>query len=586
VTAPQQPPPGGEPAEVSRDPEGLGRHYRPLLDPLASDADMARAAADWALKDFRWAGGLGWRWYSPETGAWTPAPDEAVIEQVRRFLLAMAAACLKLAAGQTGNGKDGKFYEGLSETWRKQATAKRINAVARLARGICYTSPALFDAHPDLLNCPNGVAVLRTGELLEHSPEYLFTQVAGADWVPGARHPDIDKALEAIPADVRAYAQLRYGQAITGHKPPDDAISVQYGPGENGKTTVMLAIQRACGDYCAVLPPHLLLADPRAHTTDLMTLRGARCGIIEELPEERVLSVTRIKIASAPVITARHVHKDNVTFGNGCSLFISTNYRPQVRETDHGTWRRLEGLVPYPYTFRKSHERLRDEADRHGDATLRQRIAADQGERAAAMLAWLGTGAWRWYQGEAGREPRTMGQPPERVTGELAEWRESCDLLHGWFGEAVEWVAGCHVLSTDALAAFNEWARARGHERWGAELFAARLEAHAEVREHGVTKKRGVRRGSELGPPSRPSWMNLEPLPGSYAVWLGMRFRDLKNDVSAGGVECVGREQTQGYSGSGGRIYDQADTLDTRQIQGHPEPNWEAIWAMADKNQE
>ena len=38
-----------------------------------------------------------------------------------------------------------------------------------------------------------------------------------------------------------------------------------------------------------MLPSHLLLADPGAHTTDLMTLRGVRLGIIEELPEERTL---------------------------------------------------------------------------------------------------------------------------------------------------------------------------------------------------------------------------------------------------------------------------------------------------------
>jgi len=53
------------------------------------------------------------------------------------------------------------------------------------------------------MNCPNGVGDLITGKRLDHSPDYLFTKVAGAGWVPGARHPDIDQALEAIPAEVR-----------------------------------------------------------------------------------------------------------------------------------------------------------------------------------------------------------------------------------------------------------------------------------------------------------------------------------------------------------------------------------------------
>lgn len=376
-------PPGSQPdGKPQGDPEGLDRVYSPLLDPVASDADMATAAAR-ALGSFRWAGGLGWSWYAEETGAWSSVPEEAVSEMVRRFMLVIAAVCNNASLRELGTGQDGKFFGELSRTWRKQASASRIFAVTRLARGIRYTDPAKFDAHPDLINCPNGVADLRTGKLLGHSPDYLFTKVTGAAWVPGARHPDIDKALEAIPDDVRAYAQLRYGQAITGHKPPDDVISVQYAPGENGKTTVMLAIQHAAGGYCAVLPAHLLLADPKAHTTDLMTLLGVRVGILEELPEEHQLSVARVKIASAPVITARHIRKDSVTFANACSLFISTNYRPGVRETDHGTWRRLEGLIPYPYTFRKPHEALRDGSDRRGDGTLRQRIEADAAGPAA-----------------------------------------------------------------------------------------------------------------------------------------------------------------------------------------------------------
>ena len=576
MTAPV-PPTGGEPAEVPHDPEGLDRNYNPLTDPLSSDADMATAAARW-LGYFRWAGGLGWRWYNDQTGAWPLVAEEAVSEQVRRFMLTMAAGCMKLALDKMAEGKDGKFYEDLAGAWRKQGTASRIFAITRLARGIRYTDPSAFDAHPDLLNVPNGVLDLRTLTLAGHDPDLLFTQTAGAPWVPGATHPDITKALEAIPEDVRAYAQLRYGQAITGHKPPDDAISVQYGPGENGKTTVMTAIKKAAGDYCSILPSHLLLADPKAHTTDLMTLRGVRLGIIEELPEERTLSVTRIKIATAPGITARLIRKDNVSFSNACSLFISTNYRPQVRETDHGTWRRLEGLIPYPFTFRKKHERLRDASDKPGDGTLRQRAEADaDGGRAVAMLAWLAYGAWRWYQGEDSREARTMGAVPKAVLDEVAEWRESCDLLHGWLGERAEWDAAAYMVSTDVLAAFNEWAKGRGSVAWSAELFASRMAVHSEIREHGVYKKR-VRR-EEFRNPSRPSWRAVETLPEQYSAWFGLRFREEKPQVGEGvqGPMVPGTLQPRGYASTNGPVPPVPSQEST-----YSAVQWQAFWDMAD----
>jgi putative DNA primase/helicase len=572
VTAPQPP------AEVPDDPEGLDRNYSPLTDPLASDADMATAAGR-ALADFRWAGGLGWRWYNAETGAWPLVAEEAVAERVRRFMLTMAAICMgrALEALAGGKDKDGKFSEELSGAWRGKATASRIFAVTRLARGIRYTDPSAFDTHPDLLNVPNGVLDLRTLRLGDHDPDLLFTQVAGAAWVPGATHPDIDKALGAIPSDSRDYAQLRYGQAITGHKPPDDVISVQYAPGENGKTSIMTAIKKAAGDYCAILPSHLLLADPGAHSTDLMTLRGVRLGIIEELPEDRTLSVTRIKIATAPVITARLIRKDNVTFANACSPFISTNYRPVVRETDHGTWRRLEGLIPYPFTFRKPHERIRDANDIPGDPTLRERVASDEdGSRAVAMLAWLAGGAWRWYQGEPGREARTMGEPPQRVRDEVAEWRGSCDLLHGWLAEVMAWSENHHAPSADALAAFNEWARSRGHERWSAELFASRMAVHDEVREHGVYKK--ITR--DVPGCSRPSWMALEPLKKQYAAWFGLMFQ---NEFSQVVMPVMTPDHSTVLYSSRNGVYGEAITPLTRQESGHSWQEWQAWWDMSSK---
>lgn len=585
---------GLAPSEIERiageeDP-GLDHVRNSVTDPLKSDAELASAVAEYALGGhFRWAAGLGWRFYQKGTGTWEHVPEEAVGEVVRRYFVLLAAHCLRLALGQMREGKSTKFYDDLAGSWRSRASASRIMAVTRLARGICLVPAERFDSHPDLLNCGDGVLDLRTLELGEHDPELYFTKCTGVAWQPDARHPDIERALEAIPADVREYAQLRYGQALTGHKPPDDAIGVQHGTGENGKTTVMLAIRHAAGDYSAILPSHLLLADPRAHTTDLMTLRGVRLGIIEELPEDHQLSVNRIKVASAPEITARLMHRDNVTFANACSLFISTNYRPQIRETDRGTWRRLEGSIPYPFTFRKPHEALANADDRKGDATLRQRIETDPGgPRARAMLRWLAEGAQRWYAGEDGRDGMTMGQPPRRVRDDLAEWRESCDLLSGYLAERAEFAPDSHIAAADLLAAFNQWAKGRGHSAWSAETLAARFAAHAEVREHNVTKRR-VRADGIQGQASRPG-MYLERLPGMYQAWFGVRFRTQADgqadDETAGRAGCAGQDVFPMDDPSRKGFMNTPAHPAHPHLPGHlPWPSaadWQAMWDVAD----
>jgi putative DNA primase/helicase len=98
--------------------------------------------------------------------------------------------------------------------------------VLSLARGIVERRVTELDRHPDLLNTPSGVVDLRTGDLLGHDPNLLMTKIAGAEYRPGATHPDWAKALEAVPDDTRDWLQLRLGQAITGHMTPDDVLTV------------------------------------------------------------------------------------------------------------------------------------------------------------------------------------------------------------------------------------------------------------------------------------------------------------------------------------------------------------------------
>jgi putative DNA primase/helicase len=86
---------------------------------------------------------------------------------------------------------------------------------------------ATFDSKPDLLNVANGVIDLRTGTLQPHDPGLLLTKLAPVPYRPDAQHPDWEKALAAVPEDVRDWYQERLGQAITGHIPPNDVLVFQ-----------------------------------------------------------------------------------------------------------------------------------------------------------------------------------------------------------------------------------------------------------------------------------------------------------------------------------------------------------------------
>jgi phage/plasmid-associated DNA primase len=54
--------------------------------------------------------------------------------------------------------------------WHNLLSNAKIRSLAALCRGMdgVLTRTADFDRHPDLLNCTNGVADLRTGALAPH----------------------------------------------------------------------------------------------------------------------------------------------------------------------------------------------------------------------------------------------------------------------------------------------------------------------------------------------------------------------------------------------------------------------------------
>lgn len=490
-------------------------------DDTFTDSRMAETVADDVFSGrFVWISGLGWLEWTGRV--WTECSDATVGEAVRQYVLErFGEESAKLTEGRG----DKEAVKG----WLAMQSVGRQRSVLTLARGIVERRVTELDRHPDLLNTPSGVVDLRTGELVEHDPDLLMTKITGAEYRPGATHPDWTKALEALPEDVRDWHQLRIGQAITGHMTPDDVLVICQGSGENGKSTINEATARAAGSYHLLASHRLLTANPDQHPTELMDLQGRRYVVAEETPEARRLSVVRLKqTVGTPQITARKIAKDSVTFDATHSLFVSTNYRPLIEETDHGTWRRLR-LVRFPYTFRKPHEPLTGPNDRRGDPGLRQRLAADP-DAGAAVLAWMVEGARRWYA--AGT---VMPEPPARVVADTKAWRGESDQVLAYMADRLVFDPGSHVLATELLADLNGWLTERGHREWSDKTLASRFEGHDEVARHGVEKqrlRRSPRSDSGLSRPER----SYTPVPAQYTAWVGLRFATAA-DQGRGGTE-------------------------------------------------
>ncbi|MER5556749.1 phage/plasmid primase, P4 family [Streptomyces sp. NPDC002793] len=473
-----------------------------------TDAILAERVSHRVLSgSYCWSAGLGWmRW----TGThWERSNPQTITETVRQYMV--ESVTNELRAPDTDWRKRQELMSLLSKS--------RLVALVELAKGILQVRDDMFDARPDLLNTPSAVVHLATGEVRPHDPLLYLTKITAAPYRPGATHEDWDQALTALPEQSRRWFQIRAGQAITGHMTPDDVLLLLQGGGENGKSTVLESIARTIGKgYGVLMSDRVLLADPGAHPTELMDLRGARFAMAEELPERGRLNVKRLKdVIGTSTMKARYMKQDTVEWSSTHSVFLSTNYLPTVEETDHGTWRRL-ALVTFPYKFVKPGVTPSAPNERQGDPGIRERMKNGQKQH-EAVLAWLIEGAKLWYENE-----RVMPPLPKQVENDTRNWRADCDLVLKYWRDRIEPDPDGHVIARELFADFNGWLQGQEHARWSDKTFGTRFGNHDETNARGAERRKIKARPGLSRPDSVMESFSPPAVPAAYWAWLGMRF--------------------------------------------------------------
>ena len=201
------------------------------IDP-GSDAGLALWLADRLRNELVWVGGFGW--LKRAGHVWVPEPQALTVvsDHLRARIPSLA---------------------------RMGYNPRRINAVEsskvaadveRLLRGRLQET-GVFDADAYLLNCPNGVVELCTGELRDHLPSDRFLRSTAVPYLPGHSSELWDAALQSLPSEVLDWLQVRLGHATTAHPPPDDRVLLLIGTGDNGKSTLIDGMVAALGGYAS-----------------------------------------------------------------------------------------------------------------------------------------------------------------------------------------------------------------------------------------------------------------------------------------------------------------------------------------------
>ena len=426
-----------DPAEFPADSSDSNRYYRTDYGNGQRFADRYGELVRFVPKWHKWLVWNGQRW-AEDTG------------EVTRLAHKTARAIFDEAKNADTTDKQRAL-----SAWAIQSQNRaRIEGMLWSAAPYLTLEHTEFDKDPWLLNVENGVLNLRTGELLNHKPEFYITKLAPVYRDPDAGAPAFAAFLEqVIPSDaLRKFLQRLVGYALTGTT-REHILPFLYGSGSNGKTTFINAILAILGDYAKQSAPDLLLAKHGTHPTELADLFGARFVASTEIEDGRRFAESLVKqLTGGDRIKVRRMREDFWEFEPTHTVFLAANHKPGVRGTDHAIWRRIK-LIPFTVTIEKSKQ----------DEALPEKLRGEL----SGILEWALQGCLDW-------QANGLGEPDE-VTEATAAYRSEMDVLAAFMEDECVVHEDASVVSSKLYSAYKEWCDDTGEKAETQTRFSTRL---------------------------------------------------------------------------------------------------------------
>jgi putative DNA primase/helicase len=349
----------------------------------------------------------------------------------------------------------------ISKALASAATVAAVERLSRSDRGLAATAD-VWDTDPWLLNTPDGVINLRTGETRDAAPEDHITKITAAG--VGGSCKVWRQFLYRITEgdeDLELFLQRMCGYALTGIT-REQALFFLHGGGANGKSVFMSTIAHILGDYYRTAPIETFtVSTMERHPTDLAGLRGARLVGSVETEEGRAWAEARIKqLTGGDVVTARAMRQDYFDFLPQFKLVIVGNHRPSLRSVDEAIRRRFH-LIPFSLTI--------PPAER--DQKLTEKLEPEW----PGILAWMVEGALEWQ--------RLGLAPPRAVIEATAEYLSAEDSFGAWLDTECDRDPGASAKSSELFSSWKRWSEEASERCGSMKTMAAALQARKfEVR--------------------------------------------------------------------------------------------------------
>lgn len=329
---------------------------------------------------------------------------------------------------------------------RRYKNTQKINAA--LARAMKHESIEVradaLDQKPYLLNCRNGTIDLVTGQLRPHDPADLLTLRIEHDYRPEAKCPLWERSLIEWmegDAEVCQFLQLAVGVTILG-KSAEEVLFFLWGPGENGKSKFLLALQELLGPYATTAADNLLTGGANGVAPhDVATLLGVRLAVAPEVNDRRAFAESDLKrLVSEDRLRACRKYESPFDFAPSHTLWLMGNHLPVIKGNDKGVWRRMR-IVPFTMVLTEGKK----------DTRLPEKLR----EEYEGILAWAVRGCVEYLR-------RGTLPTPKKVQEVTETYKKDMDLLGAFLDECVQDDVTKTVTGDDLYRVYEDWCQRSG----------------------------------------------------------------------------------------------------------------------------
>ncbi|MGM0747111.1 MAG: phage/plasmid primase, P4 family [Bacillota bacterium] len=397
-------------------------------------------------------------------------------EDSKRKIEAITAQTLRALYGEAQATEDGYRKKQLND-WAKKCERRNIRMNTILdTRPMVSVRKQELDSHKYLFNCENGVIDLKTGDLLPHDRDLLFTKISPVAYEKDADCPNWKAFMESIFIDEQGktnyeiieFLQKAIGYSLTGET-TEQVMFFLFGNGRNGKSTFINTVQHLLGDYGRQTNSDTFIKkkNDTSINNDIARLDGARFVSAVESEEGQQLSESLVKqITGGEKMSARFLRQEYFEFTPEFKVFFTTNHKPIVKGSDEGIWRRIR-LVPFTVTIPK------DKIDKQ----LPQKLAAEM----PGILRWAVEGCLLW-QKDGLTEPEDIRKATEG-------YREDMDILGPFLVERCVIHPAAKIEAKEIYKEYKNWCYENDDVELKNRAFYRQLEIRGYKKEVGAKNR-------------------------------------------------------------------------------------------------